>query len=363
MSNYQLTWITENLAIGSAPMSFADLGVIRDQDIDGIVNLCGEYCDLHEIESQSDFEVYYLPIPDESVPDMAAMEMALDWLDESIYLGKKILVHCRFGIGRTGTFVTAYLIRKGLSLKVAEKKLKTTPASPESFRQWRLLKKYSKKTKQLKAREPSLENRQEVDLGTYFDEYESLVAQIEDHIDPGNDPNLQLKRCGSHTEECCFRYFDLGLMETVYLHNRINRLLKSQVRSEVIRQALDITVQVKKIRKEMVFNGIWSSEANDTLQREYGRLQLRCPLSSQRVCLIYDSRPISCRTANVSVDKDMLKDIDEALVTLSRNIFLAFTGNFMKRGDLIFSMADTISGRFVEQYFNYLAGLQSVSEE
>ena len=32
MSNYQLTWITENLAIGGAPMSFADLGVIRDQD-------------------------------------------------------------------------------------------------------------------------------------------------------------------------------------------------------------------------------------------------------------------------------------------------------------------------------------------
>ena len=363
MSNYQLTWITENLAIGSAPMSFADLGVIRDQGIDGIVNLCGEYCDLHEIESKSDFEVYYLPIPDESTPNMADMERALDWLDEAIYLGKKILVHCRFGIGRTGTFVTAYLIRRGLSLKVAEKKLKTTPASPESFRQWRLLKKYSKKTKQLKVREPSLENRQVVDLGTYFEEYESLVTQIENHIDTGNHPGTRLKRCGSHTDECCFRYFDLGLMETIYLHNRINRLLRSEVRSQIIQQALDIAAQVKKIRKEMVFNGIWSSEANDTLQREYGRLRLSCPLSSQRVCLLYDSRPISCRISNVSVNEDLLNDINETLVTLSRNIFLAFTGSFMKRGDLIFSMADTISGRFVQQYFDYIAGLQSRSEE
>ena len=359
MSNYQLTWITENLAIGSAPMSFADLGVIRDQGIDGIVNLCGEYCDLHEIESKSDFEVYYLPIPDESTPDMADMEKALDWLDEAIYLGKKILVHCRFGIGRTGTFVTAYLIRRGLSLKVAEKKLKTTPASPESFRQWRLLKKYSKKTKQLTVREPTLENNQVVDLTTYFDEYESLVAQLEDHIDTGSNPGTRLKRCGSHIDECCFRYFDLGLMETVYLHNRINRLLKSEVRGKVIQQAQDIAIQVKKIQKEMDFNGISSSEANDTLQQEYGRMQLRCPLSSQRLCLLYDSRPISCRISNVSVSEDLLKDIDDALLTLSRNIFLAFTGKFMKRGDLIFSMADTISGRFVQQYFNHLAALQS----
>ena len=49
--------------------------------------------------------------------------------------------------------MTAYLIRKGLGLKVAQKKLKKTRANPESFRQWRLLKKYSKKTGQLKIRE------------------------------------------------------------------------------------------------------------------------------------------------------------------------------------------------------------------
>ena len=77
--------------------------------------------DLHEIEEQSGFEVYYLPIPDGCAPNLEAMEQALVWLDEAIYLGKKILVHCRYGIGRTNTFIFAYLLRRGFDLKGAQK--------------------------------------------------------------------------------------------------------------------------------------------------------------------------------------------------------------------------------------------------
>ena len=144
-SSYRLEWVTDNLAVGYAPMSYADLDEIKKKGIDAIINLCAEYCDLHEIEGKTGFEVYYLPILDEHAPDMKEMEKALDWLDEAIHVGKKILVHCRFGIGRTGTFVTAYLVRKGYSLKVAQKKLKHTCSSPESYKQWKLLRKYARK--------------------------------------------------------------------------------------------------------------------------------------------------------------------------------------------------------------------------
>ena len=145
MSKYQLTWITDDLAVGHAPMSYADLDGISKQGIDAIVNLCAEYCDLHEIEEKTGFEVYYLPIPDENAPNMDDIEKALNWLDEAIHMGKKILVHCRFGIGRTGTFVTAYLVKKGCSLKVARKKMKHSCSAPSSYGQWRFLRKYAKK--------------------------------------------------------------------------------------------------------------------------------------------------------------------------------------------------------------------------
>ena len=100
MSAYRLAWITDNLAVGHAPMSYDELESIRSQGIDAIVNLCAEFCDLHEIESVQGFEVYYLPTCDDEAPTVADLEAGLDWLDEAIYLGKKVLVHCRQGIGR-----------------------------------------------------------------------------------------------------------------------------------------------------------------------------------------------------------------------------------------------------------------------
>jgi protein-tyrosine phosphatase len=145
MSGYKLTWITENVAFGCAPMSYEDLDVIKGQGVDAVINLCAEYCDLHEIEAKTGFEVYYLPVDDECAPEIDQLEKALTWLDNAIAQGKKILVHCRFGMGRTGTFLTAYLIRKGDGLKSASKKLKHTCAGPSSYSQLKFLKEYAKR--------------------------------------------------------------------------------------------------------------------------------------------------------------------------------------------------------------------------
>ena len=153
-SGYRLTWITQDLAVGYAPMFNDDLEAVRQRGITAIVNLCGEFCDLSEIQQDSGFDVCYLPIPDECAPDMAEIEAAIVWLDDALGQGKKVLVHCRFGVGRTGTFVTAYLVSKGMDLKTASKMLRKSPAQPSNHAQWKMLRAFAKKQNARKDRAP-----------------------------------------------------------------------------------------------------------------------------------------------------------------------------------------------------------------
>jgi len=159
---YTVHWITDHLAVGHAPMSYDELASIRNEGIDAIINLCGEFCDLHHIEKNYGFMVLYLPVADDNAPELSDMEKALEWLDEAICLGRKVLVHCRLGIGRTGTFVMAHLLRSGCGLKPAEQKLrgiKGIRATPTSYYQWKFLRKYAKKIAKLTAGEHPLKDK------------------------------------------------------------------------------------------------------------------------------------------------------------------------------------------------------------
>jgi len=325
MSLYTVTWITDSLCTGYAPMSYADFEAIKAQGINAIVNLCAEFSDLHDLETSAGFEVYYLPIWDEDIPEMADMEEALAWLDEAIYLGKKVLVHCRHGIGRTGTFVTSYMIRRGFGLKAASKKLKASNATPSNYGQWKLLKQYGKKSGVLKIREPSLELKNRVDLTVFFSNYESLIQKVDTEVKL--HPEAAGIHCGKGQSACCSEPFDLHLMEVVYFHSKTNRHFSSAQRKVIINRA--IAVSKKK--------------------------QYLCPFNDGSGCDIYTNRPARCRFYGLNKFSADRHEVEKMLLELSQTLFLAFSGEFIPDTDVGFSIADTISGKFVQRYFQLMA--------
>jgi Fe-S-cluster containining protein len=373
MTAYRVQWITEYLALGHAPMSYDELESIRSQGIDAIVNLCGEFCDLHKIESDQGFEVYYLPTCDDEAPAMPDLEKALDWLDEAIYLGKKVLVHCRQGIGRTGTFVTAYLLRKGFGMKLARKKVEKTRAGFTSFPQWRMLRRYKKNSGELTFRVPSLETKRTVDLKPFFQDYEILLQQVDDAFKKVAAEDKSLLSCGLETEACCFRLVDLQLVEAAYLSHKMNKTLKTAERKTAIERAIGVTKRVQELRGLLEQGDRHRGEKR--LQILYEQEKIKCPLNSEAKCILYGARPIGCRMYGLSMSAGVKSesfgdltqssklsqpeaDLDEVnllLERLSRNVLHALTSIIPDDHGPTFTLPSTVAGRFVQEYFQWIA--------
>jgi Fe-S-cluster containining protein len=317
------------------------------------VNLCGEYCDLHQIEKDYGFEVYYLPVQDNQAPSLQETEKALQWLDEAVYLGKKILIHCTLGIGRTGTFITSYLLRRGFSLKLARKILKKTRAESTSFNQWRFLRKFGKKEGRLQIREPSLEGSKVVNLGPYFEEYEALVEEAEAPFQSFPD----IPRCGGETDACCNRFFNLELIEAAHLRHLLNRKLESEDRLAAIQRGVEAQRTACAL---LPGNAELRFRVKETAEGEAcptGTLRLRdyrCPLSVDRKCIAFPYRPMICRVygmpavTSYSSNRSALR-----LHDLSMRLFFELNGTLME-GTLLFPLTTVVSGKFVQDYFTFI---------
>ena len=341
---YLATLVTDQLAVGAAPMSHEQLDSLRAAGIGAILNLCGEFCDLHDIECAAGFEVYHMPLADEEAPELAELEKALAWLDEAIYLGKKVLIHCRHGIGRTGTVLNAYLLRRGLGHRLAWFKLRTLRSKPANFAQWWTIRKYGRQSPKLTLREPSLEMRNAVDLSPFFRDYEALQARVDD------EAGRPLEMCGRDHARCCGTPVRLNMIEAVYVTQKLNVALTSEKRLEVIARAVETSRRERLAASQVSAQEFCLSDAD-----------ARCPLLESGVCILFAYRPLQCRSFNLNEEKaGKLWEtvLAPALEALSLELWLAFAGTIARAALPRFPLADVVSGKYVQTLFHLMVKSQ-----
>ncbi len=141
-----LRWIESNIAGSRAPEP-EELKLWKENDIYTVINLLGgDYGNfIAEKQKEEGFEVIRIPfsmsdpIPEE---DFLAVYQYIDQLKKE---GKKVVVHCKYGQARSGTFLAGYLIYSGKSYEEALNTVMSKGFFPHTDYQIEFLKKLAEK--------------------------------------------------------------------------------------------------------------------------------------------------------------------------------------------------------------------------
>lgn len=139
-------FVDENVAFSRRPRE-KEIAEIS-KDFNAVVVLVEEHELPYPLEEWEEREVEVLqsPIPDFTAPSIEQLLEILRWIEERVKEGKKVLIHCMGGLGRSGTVATAWLMySKGFSLREALMEVrKKRPGAVETPEQLEVLKELEK---------------------------------------------------------------------------------------------------------------------------------------------------------------------------------------------------------------------------
>jgi predicted protein tyrosine phosphatase len=136
-----LDWITPELAVGGAFPSAA-IPVLAGEGVAAVIDLRSEDCDDQAMLRAHGIRFLHLPTEDHCALAQADMDAGVAYARE-IGPGRRLLVHCREGIGRSVTLALCILVDRGAAPLDAMRTIKDrrywaspSPAQFDAFAEW-----------------------------------------------------------------------------------------------------------------------------------------------------------------------------------------------------------------------------------
>ena len=101
-------------------LSGSDVAALKEEGVDAILDVTAEFDGLDWSAYQYDCAYLNIPILDHTSPTPEQLTTAINWIQQQTSAGKKVVVHCALGRGRSVLTVAAWLLAKDQTLSVMD---------------------------------------------------------------------------------------------------------------------------------------------------------------------------------------------------------------------------------------------------
>jgi protein-tyrosine phosphatase len=108
---FNFGWVQEGLAVSGRPVTKSQIEWLLRNGVGAILSLTEDRIPAYFLKGL-DIQYSHIPIPDHHPPHLQDMLQAIEFVDSARAQGRKVLVHCAAGQGRSATVVAAYLMYK-----------------------------------------------------------------------------------------------------------------------------------------------------------------------------------------------------------------------------------------------------------
>ncbi len=140
MTALNLSWITEELAIGGCFPEDRVEELVRAHRVGAIIDLREEACDDEALLRRHGVHFLYLPTADFHGSSREMLDEGVAFAQAHIAAGRRVLAHCHFGIGRSTTLVLCVLVARGYApleaLALAKAQRALVSPSQQQYKAW-----------------------------------------------------------------------------------------------------------------------------------------------------------------------------------------------------------------------------------